>query len=45
MTILLLGGLNAANAAKSKSIKIMAQPKEASIFLNNSNQQLNCCDL
>lgn len=35
MTILLLGGLNAANAAKSKSIKIMAQPKEASIFLNN----------
>lgn len=35
MAILLLGGLNAANAAKSKSIKIMAQPKEASIFLNN----------
>ena len=35
MAILLLGGLNVANAAKSKSIKIMAQPKEASIFINN----------
>lgn len=35
ITALLLGGLNVVNAAKSKTIKILAQPKEASIFLNN----------
>lgn len=33
--IFLLGGLNLANAAKSKTFKVMAQPKEASIFVNN----------
>lgn len=32
---LLLGSLNVANAGKSKTIKILAQPKEASIFINN----------
>ena len=33
--IFLLGGLNLANGAKSKTFKVMAQPKEASIFVNN----------
>jgi len=33
--IFLLGGLNFANGAKSKTFKVMAQPKEASIFVNN----------
>lgn len=32
---LLLGSLNVANAGKSKTIKVLAQPKEASIFINN----------
>lgn len=35
LLIFLLGGLNLANAAKSKTFKVMAQPKEASIFVNN----------
>ncbi|OUQ50700.1 hypothetical protein B5E60_12910 [Alistipes sp. An116] len=35
LLIFLLGGLNLANGAKSKTFKVMAQPKEASIFVNN----------
>ena len=35
LLIFLLGGLNLANGAKSKTFKVMAQPKEASIFFNN----------
>lgn len=35
LLIFLFGGLNFANGAKSKTIKVMAQPKEASIFVNN----------
>ena len=33
--IFLLGGLNLAHGAKSKTFKVMVQPKEASIFINN----------
>lgn len=35
LLIFLLGGLNLANGAKSKTFKVMARPKEASIFVNN----------
>lgn len=35
LLIFLLGGLNLANGAKSKTFKVRAQPKEASIFVNN----------
>ena len=35
LLIFLLGWLNLANGAKSKTFKVMAQPKEASIFVNN----------
>ena len=35
LLIFLLGGLNLANGAKSETFKVMAQPKEASIFVNN----------
>ena len=35
LLIFLLGGLNLANGAKSKTFKVMAQPKEASIFVHN----------
>ena len=35
LLIFLLGGLNLANGAKSKTFKVMAQPKEASIFVSN----------
>ena len=35
LLIFLLGRLNLANGAKSKTFKVMAQPKEASIFVNN----------
>lgn len=35
MLFLLLGVSNGANAAKSKTFKIIAQPKESSIFINN----------
>ena len=35
LLIFLLGELNLANGAKSKTFKVMAQPKEASIFVNN----------
>lgn len=35
LLLLLVGGIQTTDAAKSKTIKVIAQPKEASIYINN----------